>query len=495
MGNIKDKLNKKELEAVKKVKDYKLICESNIVSILWKNTDLYFEYDNLSLKDFIHNEWKVYFQIGQDIIINEKKQTLDEITVNLYLEKHPKLKEKYELYGGYETITKAGGYVKEENIDGYVKELNKWNVVIDLVKNNFPIADRLSDYVDMSSEDIYDEYECILNHIFTNADGEDKVYKLSDGIDKLIDELDEGLAVGLPLHNLPMMTHEIGGNLEGNITLVGGLSGMGKTTLSRNAVLPSIQENDEKLYIMINEEGLKKWQREMLIWVANNIYKKDIQKYKLRDGKFTPEFKKFLKTKCAKWIKDNDDRFILQPFKKFTTDKAIKRIKKYAKLGIKYFMLDTYKADSDANNSESFWFSMQQNMVNIYDTIKDTSLNVHIWITFQLAKSSSKQRCYTQDNIGMAKNMIDVASTCLMVRTIFEDEYKGGKNELKVYKLKGKSGKTKVPVELDKNKHYQLIFIIKNREGGCNEYAIVIEHDLSRNTLKEVGITVVPSDF
>ena len=95
----------------------------------------------------------------------------------------------------------------------------------------------------------------------------------------------------------------------------------------------------------------------------------------------------------------------------------------------------------------------------------------------------------------MAKNMIDVASTCLMVRTIFEDEYKGGKNELKVYKLKGKSGKTKVPVELDKNKHYQLIFIIKNREGGCNEYAIVIEHDLSRNTLKEVGITVVPSDF
>ena len=45
MGDIKDKLNKKELEAVKKVKDYKLICESNIVSILWKNTDLYFEYD------------------------------------------------------------------------------------------------------------------------------------------------------------------------------------------------------------------------------------------------------------------------------------------------------------------------------------------------------------------------------------------------------------------------------------------------------------------
>jgi len=29
-------------------------------------------------------------------------------------------------------------------------------------------------------------------------------------------------------------------------------------------------------------------------------------------------------------------------------------------MGVKYFMLDTYKADSKASSSESFWFSMQQ---------------------------------------------------------------------------------------------------------------------------------------
>ena len=495
MGDNNINISKKELEAVAKIKKYKLIDETNIVSILWKKPDLYFDYENLTLKQFTNNEWKVFFQIGYDIIIKEKKQTLDEITVGLYLEKHKKLKEKYELYGGYEVITKAGGYVKEENIDSYIKGLYKWNTLIDLIKKQFPIADRLSDFVDMSLEEIYEEYDCLLNHVFINAEGEDETYHLSDGIDKLIDDLDEGLAVGLPLWNLPMLTHEIGGNLEGNITLVGGLSGMGKTTLSRNAVLPSIQNNDEKILIMINEEGLKKWQREMLIWVANNIYKKDIQKYKLRDGNFTKEFKDFLKNKCAKWIKDNDDKFILKAFKKFSTDKAIKYIKKYARLGIKYFMLDTYKADATASTSDAFWFNMQQNMVNIYDVIKEEACNVHIWITFQLAKSSSKQRCYTQDNIGMAKNIIDVASTCLMVRTIFEDELDGGKNELKVFKLVGKSGKTKVPVKLNKDKHYQLIFIVKNREGGCNEQAIVIEHDLSRNILKEVGLTIVPSDF
>ena len=41
--NAKDTYNKLELEAVKKVNDYKLICESNIVATLWKNKDLWLE--------------------------------------------------------------------------------------------------------------------------------------------------------------------------------------------------------------------------------------------------------------------------------------------------------------------------------------------------------------------------------------------------------------------------------------------------------------------
>ena len=487
--------NTKELEAISKIKEYRLVCEANIVAILWRNSELYFDYDKLSIKNFIHNEWKVFFQIGYDIIIKEKKQTLDEITVNLYLEKHLKLKQKCDEYGGYEKIELAKKYVKEENIEGYIAELNKWCVVINLSKNQFPIADRLNEYVDMTAEEIYDEYEAVLNHVFINIEGEDKTYNIADGIDTLIDELDEGVAIGLPYYNSPILTHETGGDSLGNITLVGGLSGAGKTTLLRTLKLPSIVEKDERICCILNEEGLKKWQREFLVWVANNIFKEDIQKYKLRDGKFTPEFKDFLKNKCAKWIKDNNDKIIIKPFKSYSTSKAIKCIKKYAHLGVKYFILDTYKADADTANSDAFWFNLQQNMVKIYDVIKEESLNVHISITFQLAKSSSKQRCYTQENIGMAKNIIDVASTCIMVRKLFEDEFDGGKSELKVFKFMGKNNKTKIPVKLDKDKHYQIIFIVKNREGSCNEYSIVAEHDMSRNIYKEIGLTVIAPDW
>lgn len=122
-------------------------------------------------------------------------------------------------------------------------------------------------------------------------------------------------------------------------------------------------------------------------------------------------------------------------------------------------------------------------------------LEVHVTITFQLTKSSARQRFYSQDNIGMAKSIIDPASTCLMLRDVFEDEYTGEKHALKVFRFDGKNNKSKIPVKLDENKHYQLIFICKNREGAASSIQIVCEHDMSRNLLKEVGFTSVSVDF
>lgn len=483
------------LKAAKTVKEYKLACEANIVSIYYKKPDLMYDYQ-LKLEDFTENTWRVYWQIAYDIVIKEHKPVLDDVTIGLYLEKHSKLRQKYDDYGGYETIEKATEYVKTENLGGYIAELNKWNTVLMMLKNKFPVYDRLSEFADMSLDDIYVEYEAILNHIFINADEDIQSYSIEEGIDDLIDELNEGLAVGLPYYEMPLLNKETGGQLTGNITLVGGLSNMGKTTLVRSMCIPASIKNGEKLVIIINEEGRKKWQREMLVWIANNIYKFDLQKFVVRDGKYSAEVMDMLR-KCANWIKEkaNDNTVTIIPFNKYRTEKAIKVIKKYASLGVKYFILDTYKADS-GSRSDKMWLEMQQSMVDIYDTVKtDGGKDVHIVVTFQLAKSSARQRFYSQDNIGQAKNIVDVASTCLMIRDVFEDEYTGEKNALKVYKLEGKNGKSKIPVNLDHDKHYQLIFIVKNREGAANNYQIVVEHDMSRNLLKEVGFTSVPVDF
>lgn len=481
------------VKAVNKVKEYKLASEANIVAIFYKQSDLIYDY-NLSLNDFANNIWRVYWQIAYDVVVKEHKPILDEITVGLYLEKHDKLRQKYEEYKGYETIEKAKEYVDIKNLDGYVKDLNKWNVVLKLLAKKFPVYDRLSEFADMTLDEIYSEYDAILNDIFINADDDVKSYSIEYKIHELVDELDLGLAVGLPYADMPMLNKELGGDLIGTITLEGALSNVGKSTFVRNTKIPSILKYNEKLVIMLNEEDYKKWQREFLVWVANNIYKEDLQKYIVRDGKYSKEIKDLLH-KCADWIEEKASNNIITiiPFKKYQTSKAIKVIKKYSSLGVKYFVLDTFKADSGHTN-EQMWLSMQQAMVDINDTIKPASKNVHITITFQLAKTSARQRFYGQDNIGMAKNIIDPVSTTIMIRDFFDDELPSGRNELKVYRLEGKNGKSKIPVTLNSDKHYQIIFIVKSREG-CKDHQIVIEHDLSKNTIKEIGICHVMQDF
>ena len=483
------------LKNLKSIKEYKEACEANIVGIIYKNPEL-LKNTNLDTSDFSNNCWRVYFEIAKELIVTEQKQTLDDVTVGLYLSKHKKLEQKYIEYGEYQMIASASSYVKEENFDSYIQELRKWIAVGKLVKNGFGVTtERLSEFCDMTAEEIYQEYEVWLNDIFINIDSDVKSYDISDGIYELIDELDQGMAVGLAYNNMPMLTKETGGQYLGSITLVGGLSNVGKSTFARTSTIPSIIDKGEKIVIMLNEDSLKKYQRELLVYIANNIIKFDLQKHVVRDGKYSTEVKDKLKA-AAEWLieKTRNHTITIIPFKQYQTSKVIKIVNKYSMMGVKYFLLDTYKMDA-GKVSENSWLDLQQKMVEINDCIKTENKNVHILITFQLAKGSVKQRYYTQDNIGMSKNIIDPASTCLMIRDLYDDEYPGEKRALTVYRLDGKNGKSQIPQHLDKNKKYQIVFIIKNREGSANNYQIVIEHDMSRNVMKEIGMTHVPIDF
>lgn len=485
---------KELIETAKKINEYKEACEANVVSIIYKNPDVLRE-SNLQLEELSNNIWRVYFEIAKDIVLVERKNVLDDITIGFYLERHKKLSNKFEEYGGYEKIINAGAYVQEANFDGYLADLRRWNAVLKLAKRGFPVQDRLSDFCDMKAEDIYNEYEAYLNDIFVNIDSDVKSYDISDGIDELIEKLDKGVAIGLPYYHMPLVTKETGGQYMGSITLVGGLSNVGKSTFARTSTIPSIIEKGERIVIMLNEDGKDKWQRELLVFVVNNVLKFDLQKHVVRDGKYSEEVKSTL-YKAAEWIKEQTQNHTITiiPFKQYKTSQAIKIIKKFSSMGVKYFLLDTFKMDA-GKVSEKSWLEMQQAMVDINDVIKPETNNLHILITFQLSKGSVKQRYYTQDNIGMAKNIIDPASTAIMIRDLYDDEYTGEKRELRVYKFEGKNGLSKVPVKLDKNKRYQILFIVKNREGAANQYQIVIEHDMSRNIMKEIGVTNVPIDF
>ena len=108
---------KEQIEVAKEIVEYKQNCEANIVSIIFKHPDELFN-TNLTINDFSKNIWRVYFEIAYGILIVEKKKVLDDITVGFYLEKHHKLKEKYDEYGGWNKIESTFEYVNIENLNG-----------------------------------------------------------------------------------------------------------------------------------------------------------------------------------------------------------------------------------------------------------------------------------------------------------------------------------------------------------------------------------------
>ena len=174
------------IETIKKVNEYKLIAEANAVSSIYKNPDLVRD-TSLKLEDITNNAWRVYFSIANDIINVEQKNTLDEITINMYLSKHSKLSKKYDEYGGYGKIESSFTYIEEANFDSYVNEVKKWNAVMKLARMGFPVKEKLSKYVDAKAEDIYNELEALLNHTFINVESEVKTYNACDGLFDLID--------------------------------------------------------------------------------------------------------------------------------------------------------------------------------------------------------------------------------------------------------------------------------------------------------------------
>src|SRR5690606_25956440 len=129
-------------------------------------------------------------------------------------------------------------------------------------------------------------------------------YNALEGLHKYIEDMNKGEGVGMPLYNCNILNKEIGGlNFNGNIYGLGANSGIGKSTTAINYILPSILKYDEKVVLMINEEDQTKVQRELLVWVANNVYKTELHKYVLRDGNFTPEVLELLK-KCADYLEE-----------------------------------------------------------------------------------------------------------------------------------------------------------------------------------------------
>lgn len=479
---------KQQKESAEQILEYKKRAEASIVSMIYKQPDLLTE-TNLEITDFHDNLWKVYFEIARDLIINEKKTVLTEVVVSFYLDKHPKLSKKYDEYGGYGTIEASDKYTDVENFYGYVDELRKWNAVIKLIKYGF-LCDkkRISDLCDLQAEQIYAQYVVYLNDIFANIDNNIKSYNGFEGMRGLVDELDEGMNVGIPFANCDILNDETGGMLGGSIIGMGASSGVGKSTLSINYIFPSMIKYNLKALFIINEEDQNKFKKEALVWYCTNILNHPVPKRVLLNGEYDKETKDAL-YKASEWFesqKDNNNITII-PLEQYSSRTVVKLIKKYEKMGVNVIVLDTLKESYDSRDKES-WKSLMNDCVDFYDCIKHT--DVCMVITYQLVKNKNKY--LTNADIGVSKGILDVFSVNLFFRRPLPSEYEGEKEQLYCYKLTENG--SKIEQRLNKDEHYMITFISKNRYGN-SDIQFVSKADFSINKYQDLYYCRVAQDY
>lgn len=481
-------LAQKQKELREKIISYKTIAEANTVAILFNNPELFYTTD-LKLDDYSVNTWRVYFSILEGCC-NEGKGTIDDLVVGQWLEQHDSLRQKYEEYGGWQTIQDMKSFARTANLEAEIENLKKWDAVKKLQEAGFPMSSKkLSHYADIDSAEIYDELAAVLSDTFIRADMRVDAEDAFSNIGEFIDELNKGMNLGLPANDSPLLNAETGGLLrKGHITSLGGLSGVGKGLMTFIWCVTTCIEKEIPICLIINEESSARWKQEILIWYINNKMGIPFTKNTLRNGHYSEEVMKIL-NEAVEGLKEYEQKhlFTIVPMQSWNVNSAIKIMTKYKHLGVDTFVIDTLKPSSNKGRPDgSEWQVMAEEAVKLYDAVKPASLNVALLCTYQLAKTSVNARVYSDFNIGRSKAIVDVFSQNIMIRTVFPSEYPGEKDAIRVYRMEGKQ---KIPVTLDEDKKYILIMITKNRFGKANDKEIVAELDMGRNIYKEIGLT------
>ena len=216
------------------------------------------------------------------------------------------------------------------------------------------------------------------------------------GLEELISKADEGVKKGLPIDS-PLLSETINGINLGQITLIGGQSGSGKSTWLIQQILTAVFNYEEAAVFFLNEQDAKKFQQEMLTWIINNIVIKDKKRYfnkvRWRDGGFSEEEFKWL-NEARKILeeKTKNNKIIIVEFKTYMHKTTVRSIKKYAAMGVKIFAIDTFKLSSDSNSNNPFWLEMMQQMREFDDLCKPSNLNVSLICTYQLGKGAIVNR-------------------------------------------------------------------------------------------------------
>lgn len=228
-------------------------CVQQVLGCLMKHPQYFNEVDKYSflLSDFPRKFDKYIFSAINGLYVNgaEKIQIVD---IENYLKSDAIAEQTFKDENGIEYLQDIQELTEVENFPYYYNKLKKFNLLKDLDRSGFDISQFYSeDTISPEGRKVNQEFEHLTTKDITEkvrrkllgieskyeTTDEIEVESLADGIDDLIDNLDEEQEIGMPIQG-SIYNQVINGALKGTLTIRSSGSGIGKA-LPNSTVIPT----------------------------------------------------------------------------------------------------------------------------------------------------------------------------------------------------------------------------------------------------------------
>lgn len=505
IAGVKEKYPEELLEG-------RLGVEGNTVFSFWKDPNLYKEYKEITSENFLTEDARYYFALGKQM--SKLYKVFDEVSVLTFLDQKKSLLEGFSERGGYDVVYNTMDMINSSNVEQYIDVLNRENILLKLHEDGFNLLKEITINDKaiipikllrrMSAAETLQFFESRISNIGIRVKSNDM--EISDlGIeDDFEEQLESGQLMGIPfdiggysakdnseIWASPILSKTAMGINKGELTLIGGFSGSGKTSFSFSNVIMPMVYRGEKVVITANEQRKVAWQILLIIYTLVNHFKYfNLTRKKIKSGSFTDEDRRMIK--LAKDYINKHYKHNIKFIKTFDYNvRDIVREQKRLLLNEGYtaFLYDTFKAE-DASDMGAARGSMVEDSKAFFQFA--SKYNVPQIITAQLATYLEKTSWLTSQTLSSSKQTKEVCSEVFLMRKVVNEIELDptSKFYMKPYRLKKNSqGKwTRDYFELDHKAggQFRIMFVDKTRNDE-DSMAVLYKYDGHINVWHELG--------
>lgn len=464
------------------------LVEANFIFCLWKNPELYHDYDKeiKADRDLLTEDGRFYYSLGLEMHSLGYK-SFDDASIFSYIEGKEVLKNGFARRGGYKTVDEIKKILNEDNVETYYDELIKNNMLLKLHDKGFNVVNELAKFKKMTSKNLYDYFEYQLDNVFLGRGAGVKIEDL-DFEDDFIEACDNGEEMGLSYASAcPLLNFHTLGLHRSNVQIFAGFSGTGKTSFCINSYILPILDQGEKVVIIANEMNKRAWQHILMATIlSQKLDYFGLPRKKQKMGNLTQEQKEKMEEARQYYNKHYKGRLKFVKIYDYSVDDVKKVIRKMAKQGFNYTLYDTFKSeDSSSATMTGELIEASKQLLQVAE-----KEDIGIIITMQLAIYMEGTRYLTSACLSGAKGVKEVVSELVLTRKVWEDEFPNEKYDIKPYRYKrdnnGKYTKIKEEITLKPDKKYMIVFLDKTRNDE-GDTTLLYQFDGAWNKWTEIG--------